>query len=665
MLHGNPAVAIYGGIKLAGSGELGIGVGEEDRGSGEREVLEGFVPRIEGLVDLVVSKFGDAEPTDELENGKEAHSQRNGNPWLGTGAEPGVDDGAIFLGVGALSRKSLRDVTYWMEDLYSWGPRAYGVIDNPTSTRKMHKKKRRPDTSKEYHIRDPNATASTKLMRQRQAPLRHVSEDNESPSISPEVEILPGATTNTKLRRPSFKRSPSSTSSTHSTTGGKIASYFKLGYGTHWSLGSGSTKATEESPSAPPEVPRSTGEAVPKVEGEDTDGSSLDSFRRLHYPDDDSVGHYLVGLMGDIEAKEAEDTDQENTIIADIDDSGNLRTLLRTVTVELERVGDARAEADISIDLSTADGDVVSFKHGSSQHTGSSHASFESQDHNKTKKLRVVVYVMKPFIFTLLFELRTDALALPSFYRSLHHQLSPLERPLLNSTQYKQPRPDSGTSAGGVEKTPIYDLIWDPKQLTISSTIPNIPEPGHPATHTSRISPWSRMEALNTHTQLLNTYTATCSQTSELERTCKTSRGYWVVWTRIPDPDTSRSRASISASSRPSTGTSIPNLEPASQVSTPDNGQRGMSQTSSSMYKGSMYSRPAHPFLEAATPAKEYLARDKQIFLVRRASDYVASYGKGRFVGASSMTGDGPARLAQGIGVDTKRYIESLLEMSR
>jgi hypothetical protein len=43
MLHGNPAVSVYGGIKLAGSGELGMGVGEEDRGSGEREVLEGFV----------------------------------------------------------------------------------------------------------------------------------------------------------------------------------------------------------------------------------------------------------------------------------------------------------------------------------------------------------------------------------------------------------------------------------------------------------------------------------------------------------------------------------------------------------------------------------------------------------------------------------------------
>ena len=61
MLHGNPATSVFAGIKIAACGELGIGVGEEERGSGEREVLEGFVERTEGLVDLVVSKFGPSD----------------------------------------------------------------------------------------------------------------------------------------------------------------------------------------------------------------------------------------------------------------------------------------------------------------------------------------------------------------------------------------------------------------------------------------------------------------------------------------------------------------------------------------------------------------------------------------------------------------------------
>ncbi|MBE3042302.1 DUF1712 domain-containing protein, partial [Candidatus Bathyarchaeota archaeon] len=41
-LHGNPARSVFGGINVAASGELGVGVGEEERGSGEREVLEGL-----------------------------------------------------------------------------------------------------------------------------------------------------------------------------------------------------------------------------------------------------------------------------------------------------------------------------------------------------------------------------------------------------------------------------------------------------------------------------------------------------------------------------------------------------------------------------------------------------------------------------------------------
>jgi hypothetical protein len=117
MLHGNPARDVFWGMNMAASGELGIGVGEEDRGSGEREVLEGLVGRIEGLVDLVVSKFGVSDPNTDS---KDSIMQDDGQPWLGRGQEPGAEDGAIFLGAGALSKKSRRDITHWMEDLYTW-----------------------------------------------------------------------------------------------------------------------------------------------------------------------------------------------------------------------------------------------------------------------------------------------------------------------------------------------------------------------------------------------------------------------------------------------------------------------------------------------------------------------------------------------------------------
>jgi hypothetical protein len=80
----------------------------------------------------------------------------------------------------------------------------------------------------------------------------------------------------------------------------------------------------------------------------------------------------------------------------------------------------------------------------------------------------------------------------------------------------------------------------------------------------------------------------------------------------------------------------------------------------------------AHPFLEAVANGYEFVPKDKEIFLIRRASDYVASKPAGRFASGpsaamsdASWTSSGPGKLAQGIGVDTKRYIEALLNLHR
>lgn len=61
MFYGNFIWVVFGGINVVGFGELGFGVGEEEWGSGEWEVFEGLVGWIEGLVDLVVFKFGEEE----------------------------------------------------------------------------------------------------------------------------------------------------------------------------------------------------------------------------------------------------------------------------------------------------------------------------------------------------------------------------------------------------------------------------------------------------------------------------------------------------------------------------------------------------------------------------------------------------------------------------
>ena len=204
---------------------------------------------------------------------------------------------------------------------------------------------------------------------------------------------------------------------------------------------------------------------------------------------------------------------------------------------------------------------------------------------------------------------------MPSFYRSLHHQLSPLQRSLLTSTapikvserlrNAFKPHSTASTSNG----QSIYDLLYDPSNLTIHTSIPNIPEPGTAAAEglDPNASPWSRIEALNVHTQILNTYISTRRHSSELERTCKTSRGWWVVWMRLPTT--------------------------------------------------------------SETHRKLYC----EAFLVRRASDSqpAASSKKSsmRFgldgIGSGGGSGWGPSKLADGIGIDTRKYIEGLLSLNR
>lgn len=683
MLHGNPLVNAYGGIKVAASGELGVGVGEEERGSGERAVLEGFVGRIEGLVDLVVCKFGDSDPITDGANGRVAGTEsKQPRPWLGTGAEPTSEDGAVFLGVGALSRKSLRDVTHWMEDVYSWGPRAYGVRDNPTSTRKT-RKKTKPTSASDNPISsgpgadDMDAQSPPAVNGTANFGGRSSAEEQPATTSANEADTaVDGSPKSRKIsKRPTIRRGASNQSnvSTHSVTGngGKFVNYLKLGYGTHWTLGGSSTKSTaerdriteDESPPKPI-VQIVTPYNVDKKTASGYDGGSDSSLT----PQDESLGHYMIGLMGDIDSDEI--VDDKVDISEDEDEAKeNHRLLLRTVTVELEREGDARAEADISIDLGQADSERNhSSKHGGSERTGTSQTSFESQDRNKTKKLRIVVYVKRPFMFTFLFELRTDALALYSLYRSLHLELGPLYKPLLSSTRHRPEKPPGIADSPMGKRAPVYDLVWDSKFLTVSSTIPNIPEPPASPHAKDEQSSWTRVEALNTHMQMLNMFAATRSSRSDLEQTYKTSRGWWIVWQRIPDPNAPSTSVS-SATNSPRPGARTP------MMSRPGLSLRGASSIGTSFVTSSndrsMVSGPAHPFLDRDNSTPDIIMKqNKEVFLLRRASDYVDSKSSG-LLGISSSPGESgwglgsPVKLAQDIGVDTKRYIEGLLSMGR
>ncbi|ESZ91418.1 hypothetical protein SBOR_8199 [Sclerotinia borealis F-4128] len=703
LMHGNPANNLYGGIKVAACGELGVGVGEEERGSGEREVLEGFVGRMDGLVDVIVSRFGDAQSNSKDDTGKGFTEQRpkQSAPWLGSGNEPATEDGAIFLGTGALSRKSLRDVSHWVEDLYKWGPYAYGLLDNPTSARRA-KKQSRPRPRRDQQLGNTKNAARPTSSLSKEVPIHdgphdgshdgpgpsgpsNISTGEPSPLVEENSES-DGPKSQFMQPPPAFRRKSVSHTSIEGTEGTDgestsrtIAQYLKFGYGTHWSLGGTSAKEQSNSQSA-------SAPSIPSI-----DGTTEATGRSTLIPEfDDSKGHYLVGLLGDIETEM--DLPMDPNVENEDSEDQNHRLVLRTLTVELEREGDARQEADISIDYSDFN---PSYRPTSgSEHTATSNASFESQDRNKTKKLRVVAYARKPFIFVFLFELRADSLALEGFYQYLHKQLESLIKPLLKSTSFRAPKPDipiSPLANINNPTAPIYDLLWDPKTLTLNSNIPNIPDPQQVQTQEQidRL-PWSRIEALNTHLQILHTYIATTTDKNTMERTAKTSRGYWILWTRIPSPTDLVS----TTTSNVKVPTLIPENSAESQTSrsfkgeTSDKGRIDKDEKSKAISTtqtgGTGFSGPAHPFLDTEAGEREGVEKnhDKEIFLIRRASDYVESGGQGRGygygygytggwmggVGGGNAGGVGTGDAgwgAAGLGLDTKRYIEGLLSLNR
>ncbi|KAG9249942.1 uncharacterized protein F5Z01DRAFT_667829 [Emericellopsis atlantica] len=552
MLHGNPARNSYGGINVAPCGELGVGVGEEDRGSSEREVLEGLVGRIEGLVDLVVSRFGECDPDAEVATSiDETHSH-----WLGAGHEPGHEDGAIFLGTGALSRKSVRDVTHWMEDLYTWGEHAYGLIESPTSVRRAKPSKPKAQAQAQA------ATPSHDEEPSQPAPVKTQGDADSQPANEDESE-------QSKLD--------------------KMYSYMKMGYGTYWSLpgASGPSSDTEAKDTAQPAATEHHQSLKPERPSLGRRSSSSEA-----------AGHFLIGLKGDIEEG---NSDHGSHSSEDGGENHNSRTVLRTINVELESETTEQPEATI----------IKNFQHPASVHTqsqvvGNMVPGYNSHDLNKAAKLRVVLYVNRPFVFAFFFRLRTDSLAMDTLYRSLHHQLAPLKKQLLASTEYRPSRPDSGRQA-----SEIHDLIWDPQSMTVRSTIPNIPETNDPPDQ------WSRADALSTHLHLLNIQAATRHQACELERTQKTSRGWWIVWTRIYDEAKAGDATDLQTIHE---GTS----DAESQLSRQNDDRE-------------------------ATIGKE-------IILIRRASDHIGFR-------KESVGGEGAGRLAQGIGVDTRRYIEELLSL--
>ncbi|KAK7612754.1 hypothetical protein JOL62DRAFT_540739 [Phyllosticta paracitricarpa] len=668
LMHGSPATDIYNGVKLAAGGELGMGVGEEEWGSGERDVFEDFTTRTDGLVDMVISRFGEPSKDTPKSISKAATHQGKSNalqtpePWMGAGMDPEAGDGVIFSGMGAISRASLRDLTNWMQWIYTYGEHAYGVKENPTSGR--HRRRRALRASRKAERSDKHQRAVSQDGG-RKAPARTASSlppGIPRPIVTAVEQSLDQASEAAQTSRwqddgENGQQAPDKDRDTW-------MKYLTLGYGSNWN-GKKSRSQHQRSQSTHAR-PQSDSEKRSKAQIQQNTPPARDikDDRIMRHVKRENGGHFLIGLQGNLDEEIIGDGEGASDAPTGSGDWES-RMLIRTVHIEVKQepkgVGRRVSEATILP------------------------VEWEFQ------KLRVIVYVHRPFITTLLFASRTDALSYPAFYRHLHSYLAPLHKPLSLSTAPARVAARiaassySYTAAASNSNQPIYDLVYDPLRLTIHSSIPNIPQPGtfsaeglSPGRLRGGGSPWTRVEALNVHAQILATLAGTRRSPHEIERTAKTNRGWWLVWMRLPpSEDTSTDDGAPPASSNQPSPVASPALAPTSAESfarIPDRSSSGTSPTGNDSTKEG---RPASsteaiqnvriPTDPSSTPSRSTPSQTASPSLNASNSSSPSPESDSTDVNdaAAGTTGWGARGLVEGVGVDARKYVEGLLSLSR
>ncbi|KAL1586813.1 hypothetical protein WHR41_04606 [Cladosporium halotolerans] len=702
LLHGNPAVDVLGGVKLAAGGELGVGVGEEEWGSGEREVLEGMTRRTEGLVDMVVARFG--EPTTERD--ENSVSEMDEMPWLGSGNLPSTSDGIVFSGLDELNRNSLRSISLWMRQIYTYGEQAYGVRDNPHRERRKRRRRNPPPqenasstsskTSRQVDARDLRQRIQAQEAARSESPTidpallpkdprpqmydRVASHDHATgtstpqsashPNIPPPIvsaaeQALNKATKNADQK--STRDAPEE--SEDGTTMGIPDQYMKyMTFGLS-SLAKSYTKKQSDTPKPSADnskASKPSEDSIRKSKAPTSSGGTTDDKAALSHIDPvpegeemrnklalqvrgENQGGFVVGLTGDLSADENEEDDDASITEGSSQQTfGGRRTLVRTVQIEIAPKKQTYAEK-VDEDLAREDGDGD---------TG--HLMPENPVTKNFRRLRVLIYVRRPFMFAFLFEQRTPSLSYSGLYKSLHNTLKPIHKRLLASTSPEtvaqrllthHPHSDS----------PIFSIIHDPVRLSTHSSLPNIPNPG-------AYDPWTRLEALNVHASILASLAATSGPKGDtaLERTSKTSRSWWVVWLRLP-PSVAQDDA------KPDDGSTV---------------QQSEENAGSNQVDSQGGPRSTLGLVDSIIPAPRVDQTHRVAILVRKADDSASGptqtkasvgsrMGSGMWSslgmrGASSSNaagGNGEASGAVGglggFGVDARRYVEGLLSLNR
>ena len=318
-----------------------MGVGEEEWGSSERDVLEDFARRTEGLIDVMVSRFGEASSLQQAKTSTDPKllEVSEDEPWLGSGKSANAADGVVFSGLGDITRKSRRDLSQWVESIYGFGEHAYGVRENPTAGRKRRKRNLKSAAE------EPAQKAPTSTQRAKSPLPRSNSSSVLPPGIPPPIvkaaekslDKASAAVDNAETGKDdaALEAKPMLASLGDTETWVK---YMTLGYGTAW----GGKRAVDEPATTASANVASDREPSPAamryIEPEpDIDHAEEKMKLQIRLEND---GYFLVGLKGDLR-----DVDVENE-----DDEGNWNTRIPLRTIHLETESRASPAQTPSID---------------------------------------------------------------------------------------------------------------------------------------------------------------------------------------------------------------------------------------------------------------------------------------------------------------------------
>nr|POE94339.1 vacuolar fusion protein ccz1 like [Quercus suber] len=724
LLHDNPAVDAFDAVKVSSGGELGFGVGEEEWGSGERDVLENLVQQTEGMVDLVVSRFGDSVPRPP-EVGKNLQIEPEAVPWMGSGQAPTSMDGVVFSGTGAITRPSLRSLSLWTRQIYSYGEHAYGVYDNPS--RERYKRRRvlsstvgpttNTSTQTSKNLQNDSATdsqprsrskldsgradASSGSMRSTITPKRQAQGQKSLSRRNPAAELkrTPTSTGSSAIPQPivsaaeqalndatrradedaqsQYEKTKNDGSGTTMGIPDEYMKYLTFGLSTF-----AKAPVEKHSPASPdtsavssqttPSQRLATGPGV--VHNKDDGDSDADEpkmtqvdpipdgataiARSLKQQRLESQGHFLVGLKGALNSRNGL-TDGEYTA-SETDNDDGARKVIRTLYIEVTRKKTEGTALDRDSGLNPELKEMLLANHAD----------------RDLQRLRVLVYVHRPFVYCLLFESQTTSLQYSKLYNDIHHSLLPIHKSLIASTSAVKvsQRVDASLSAqddsaslrsvtrsstnSESDTSDIYDLLYDPRTLSLHTTIPNVPDPGTPAAegfiaglardtqHT-----WTRVDAMNVHSQLLSTLSSAQWGDNDLEKSSKTSRGWWVVWLKLPLNTTDADQTS-SAASTASVGRS--DLPSGATVPLPST----MAPVAPEPHRIAFLVRKAvesNPVVNTSVGSRAMAGLFGALSL--RSSSTTDDRG--------AKMGPGPGTLAGGIGVDARQYVEGLFPLNR